>query len=840
MNDDGRSLTDSRNALPAPTERKRAEEALLESEKRLRLALEVAELGTWTWDLTTGTGEIDARAAEIVGLEPGTIHDVAVAQRGRIHPEDIARIEAEAARGIASREIFTLEYRAIHPDGTIRCVDSRAVVITDDGGRPIRLTGTNRDVTRERMMEAALRSSEARHALLLRLGDTLRPLSDATSVKVAAADAIGRHLGVAAAGYIEVDPDGEMVFAAGEYNDGRVGSLTGWYRLSNFGEIADAVRRAEDVYVDDFEQDAPAGSGALGVANAIGMRAAAALPLMKRGTLVAFLYAVDRGPRRWSSDDRTILRDVAERTWTAVERAKAEATVRETEARLQSALDASNMGTFVWHAQEDRTEADLRMLRLFGLPPDGAVNLRIALSTLIHVDDRERYALAVGRALDAEGAGTLREDIRVVYSDGTLHWLAVNAQAVFEGSPRRAVRLVGTITDITARKSTEQALRESEERLKESDRRKDEFLAMLAHELRNPLAPIRTGLELMRIAGDTTDVERVRAVMERQVGHMVRLIDDLLDVSRITSGKIELQRRLTPLAELVDGAVEANRAAASAADVQLTVQMPREPCLLDVDPTRVVQVFSNLLHNAVKFTPSGGRIEVSARCTAPTEGSPLGDVVVEVADTGIGISSEMLPRVFDLFTQGRQAGHTQPGLGIGLAVARQLIDMHGGHIEAVSEGASRGSTFVVRLPIASREAPAEAADRGQAVERLKKRVLIVEDNEDVADMLAMLVEELGGETRVARDGYAGVRSVAEFRPDVVLLDIGLPGMDGYETCRRIRLEAAGRDAVVVALTGWGQEQDKQRALAGGFDAHLTKPADPAALERILADAQSGE
>jgi signal transduction histidine kinase len=252
------------------------------------------------------------------------------------------------------------------------------------------------------------------------------------------------------------------------------------------------------------------------------------------------------------------------------------------------------------------------------------------------------------------------------------------------GSDGRVEVVAGSTRDITERKRDEEFLRTA-------DRRKDEFLAMLAHELRNPLAPIRTGLELMRIAGDTTDVERVRAVMERQVGHMVRLIDDLLDVSRITSGKIELQRRLTPLAELVDGAVEANRAAASAADVQLTVQMPREPCLLDVDPTRVVQVFSNLLHNAVKFTPSGGRIEVSARCTAPTEGSPLGDVVVEVADTGIGISSEMLPRVFDLFTQGRQAGHTQPGLGIGLAVARQLIDMHGGHIEAVSEGASRGS-----------------------------------------------------------------------------------------------------------------------------------------------------
>jgi PAS domain S-box-containing protein len=819
---------------PAMTQRKRAEEALHESDKRLRLALDVAELGTWTWDLTTGTGEIDARGAEIVGLEPGTVPDIAAAQRRVIHPDDIRRVEAEAARGIASREIFTLEYRVIRPDGSIRYIDSRAVVMTGEAGRPIRVTGTSRDVTRERTLEAALRSSEARHALLLRLGDTLRPLSDATAVKAAAADALGRHLGVAAAGYIEVDPEGDMVFAAGEYNDGRVGPLTGWYRLSTFGGIADVIRRGGDVFVEDFEQEAAAGASALGVARAIGMRAAAALPLMKRGTLVAFVYAVDRGRRRWSTDDRTVLREVAERTWAAVERTKAEANVRDTEARLQSALDASNMGTFVWHAEEDRTEADLRMVRLFGLPPDGEVNLRIALSTLLHVDDREPYALAVGRALDPEGPGTLREDIRVVYPDGTLHWLAVNAQAVFEESPRRAVRLVGTIADITARKSTEQALRESEERLKESDRRKDEFLAMLAHELRNPLAPIRTGLELLRIASDTTDVERVRAVMERQVGHMVRLIDDLLDVSRITSGKIQLQRRLTPLAELVDGAVEANRAAASAAGVQLTVQTPDEPCLLDVDPTRVVQVFSNLLHNAVKFTPSGGRIGVSAACGAPTEQSPLGDVTVSVADSGIGISRNMLPRVFDLFTQGRQGGQSQPGLGIGLAVARQLIEMHGGHIEAMSQGPSCGSTFVVRLPIASRVAPAASAAGGPSVERIKRRVLIVEDNEDVADMLAMLVEELGGEARVARDGYAGVKSVVEFQPGVVLLDIGLPGMDGYETCRRIRSETAGQNAVVVALTGWGQEQDKQRALAGGFDAHLTKPADPAALARILA------
>jgi PAS domain S-box-containing protein len=398
--------------------------------------------------------------------------------------------------------------------------------------------------------------------------------------------------------------------------------------------------------------------------------------------------------------------------------------------------------------------------------------------------------------------------------------------------------------DILARQATHlieqtnamEALRASKEQLLEADRRKDEFLAVLAHELRNPLAPIRTGLEIIRLAGNTAaSVERERKTMERQVGHMVRLIDDLLDVSRITSGKIQLQRRPTPLADVVSNAIEANRAAIDAARIYLRVDLPEQPCLLNVDPTRMSQVLANLLNNAVKCTQPGGHIDVSAQCTMPATNDTAGEVGLTVADDGIGISEEMLQRVFDLFTQGPQAkgGRTQPGLGIGLALARRLVEMHGGRIDATSKGLDQGSTFSVHLPITPGLAAADSPQSDVPGETVTRRVVVIDDNEDAARTMAMLIEELGSETRVAHGGEAGLKVISEFRPDVVLLDIGMPGIDGFETCRRIRVEPFGSDLLIVALTGWGQERDKRRALDAGFDAHLTKPADPAVLERIL-------
>lgn len=381
------------------------------------------------------------------------------------------------------------------------------------------------------------------------------------------------------------------------------------------------------------------------------------------------------------------------------------------------------------------------------------------------------------------------------------------------------------------RAGAEAALRASQDQLQEADRRKDEFLAMLAHELRNPLAPLRTGLELIRVAGSTPEsVERVRATMQRQIRHMVRLIDDLLDVSRITSGKIQLQRQPISLADLVNRAVEANRAGFDEAPIQLTVRIPDEPYILDVDRTRMVQVLSNLLHNATKFTSPNGHVEISAICTVPTTRESDGRLALTVSDNGAGISKEMLPLIFDLFTQGN---HSQPGLGIGLALARRLVEMHGGRIEARSEGPGRGSAFTIDLPVSRYFVQPDLRDTSPRAQPVSRRVVIIDDNEDAAETIAMLIGELGGQTQVALNGPAGVKAVAEFRPDLVLLDLGMPGMDGYETCRRIRMGPFGQEVLIVALTGWGKDEDKRRTLDAGFDAHLTKPADPATLERIL-------
>jgi signal transduction histidine kinase/CheY-like chemotaxis protein len=367
--------------------------------------------------------------------------------------------------------------------------------------------------------------------------------------------------------------------------------------------------------------------------------------------------------------------------------------------------------------------------------------------------------------------------------------------------------------------------------IQDSDRRKDEFLALLAHELRNPLAPIRTGLELIRLSGDTPQsVARVRSMMERQVNQMVRLIDDLLDVSRIASGKIVLQRTPTALTELVQSAIEAHRIVIESAKIALVVDLTDDSCVVDVDPTRFVQILSNVLHNASKFTPAGGTIRCSAATRARGGSS---EAVITVSDTGIGISRAMLPRIFDLFTQAEQpTKRAHGGLGIGLALARRLVGMHDGTITGHSDGLDQGTTFVITVPVF--QGIASQATPRLDVPRLAIRVVIVDDNRDAAIAMSMLIDQLGGSTRIAHDAEGGLAAIEAFEPDIVFLDIGMPGVDGYEACRRIRQHPSLRHVVVVAVTGWGQAQDKQRALDAGFDAHLTKPVDPTALADVLA------
>jgi signal transduction histidine kinase len=369
-----------------------------------------------------------------------------------------------------------------------------------------------------------------------------------------------------------------------------------------------------------------------------------------------------------------------------------------------------------------------------------------------------------------------------------------------------------------------------EEALREADRRKDEFLATLAHELRNPLAPIRNSLHILRLSGrsDPT-LDQVSEILERQVGHLVRLVDDLMEVSRITRGKVELRLEPVELAAVIRSAVEASQPLIDSLGHQLAISLPKEPIVLEADPLRLSQVFANLLNNAAKYTNPGGQIWLAAR----PQGSEL---VVSVRDTGVGISAERLPDVFRMFTQiDRSKRQAQGGLGIGLTLVRTLVEMHGGRVEAQSPGLDQGSEFIVRLPLKSVPLP-PAPSRPPAPSAAvlpNRRVIVVDDNRDAADSMRRLLTLLGAEVRVALDGPAALDLMAEFPPAVMLLDIGMPGMDGYELARRIRAQPEFRDILLIALTGWGQEGDRERAAQAGFDHHLLKPADVSALRSLL-------
>lgn len=357
--------------------------------------------------------------------------------------------------------------------------------------------------------------------------------------------------------------------------------------------------------------------------------------------------------------------------------------------------------------------------------------------------------------------------------------------------------------------------------LKEADQRKDEFLATLAHELRNPLAPIRNGLQILKLSPDSERGDVVRDMMDRQLTHLVRLIDDLLDVSRVSRGKIDLRTERIAIQDAVRAALEASRPLIDAAEHTLTVTLPDTPLWVEGDPTRLSQVVSNLLNNAAKYTPQGGHIDLTV---TQSEGDNGGWIDLCVADTGVGIEADMLPKVFELFTQVDQnLDRSQGGLGIGLALVHKLVEMHGGTTRADSPGAGRGSTFTVRLPRASEpQAEAPADDAAPTVVR-PLDVLIVDDNVDSAQTTRWMLEMMGHNTRVENSGPAALEAVARHKPDVVLLDIGMPGMDGYEVCRELRQLPGLDKTLMIAQTGWGQESDRQRAFDAGFDHHITKP-----------------
>ncbi len=418
--------------------------------------------------------------------------------------------------------------------------------------------------------------------------------------------------------------------------------------------------------------------------------------------------------------------------------------------------------------------------------------------------------------------GFNEREVVVERPDGSRRTVLAHANPLYDEADR-LIGAVNIIVDITERKQAEDAEREA-------SRRKSEFLAILAHELRNPLAPIRNGLQILRLAeDDKAAAAKARGMMERQLQHMSRLIDDLLDLSRIANGKIELRKQRIDIASAVQDALETSGPLIELLGHKLTVSIHPKPVYVDADRTRLAQIFANLLNNSAKFTPHGGHIWLAVE----QEGS---DVVVKVRDDGVGIPTEMLPKIFDMFTQvDSSLDRSQGGLGIGLNLVRGLVGMHGGRIEAHSDGPGMGSEFIVRLSVLF------SPDRGYAQDKdgstrcsSAYRVLVVDDNEDSADSLSMLLELMGHDTRTAYDGLAAVETATAFRPNVILLDIGLPKLNGYDACRRIREQQWEETVVIIALTGWGQDEDKCRSKEAGFNFHMVKPVDPAALEKLMA------
>jgi len=384
---------------------------------------------------------------------------------------------------------------------------------------------------------------------------------------------------------------------------------------------------------------------------------------------------------------------------------------------------------------------------------------------------------------------------------------------------------------LVERKRAAEELARQASQLREADRRKDEFLATLAHELRNPLAPIRTGLDVLKRMPDSAAAHRAREMMDRQVGQMVRLIDDLMDVSRITLGKVTLKKERLMLRTVIEAAVETSRPVIDANQHTLVVNVSEAAIWVDADRTRLAQVVANLLNNAAKYTPPGGRIEVAA-------GREGDAAFVRIKDNGVGIAREDISEAFELFSQlsGPLERH-HGGLGIGLALVQKLMHMHDGAVTAESEGAGRGSTFTIRLRAAA--APFTAHSAGQAAggpTSEPRRILVVDDNVDAAESLSMLLEALGHDIRMAHTGPAALEAALDFGPDLVLLDIGLPGWSGYEVARRFRADDKLASAMLVAVTGWGSEEDQRRASEAGFDVHLTKPIEMSAIERVLARA----
>ncbi|KQQ97517.1 hypothetical protein ASF77_06175 [Massilia sp. Leaf139] len=660
---------------------------------------------------------------------------------------------------------------------------------------------------------------EARRDALVRLTDMVRDATAAQDIVNGACRILGETLGASRVGFAVANAADETVRLDGNWQLPGAASLPETINLRAFGDFIDDLRAGAAVAIDDVALDPRTAHAAQALAE-LDSVAFIDLPVIEDGRLVALVYVNSAEARTWSPDDVALVREVAERTRTASERLRNADALAASEAKFRTIANA--MPQMVWSTLPDgfHDYYNARWYDFTGVVPGETDGERWA--DMFHADDREEawarwsHSLATGDTYEVQ--------YRLRHRSGVYRWVLGRALAVRDDAGR-IIRWMGTCTDIHDQKLAENELRQA-------NQRKDEFLAMLAHELRNPLAPISTAAQVMRLRHHDADyVKRASDIIGRQVRHMTDLVDDLLDVSRVTRGLVQMAREPVDLKLVVNSALEQARPLIEARHHALDVHVDGEPAWVSGDRTRLTQAVSNLLNNAAKYTQQHGRIEVTLQLAD-------GQASLAVRDNGSGIAPSLLPHVFDLFTQGeRTPDRAQGGLGLGLALVKSIAAHHGGSVRADSGGAGQGSSFTIALPLIAPPALEAAAGAGAGAQPqpvAPRRIVIVDDNRDAGASLASALEARGHGIALFDDAQS-LLDAAELGPvDAYILDIGLPGIDGYQLARRLRQNAGGAQALLVALTGYGQAHDFTLSKAAGFDHHLVKPADLEQLDRILA------
>ncbi|RYU59352.1 PAS domain S-box protein [Methylolobus aquaticus] len=749
-------------------ERAHAEEVLRQSKDDLSRAQLVGQIGSWRLDLGKNILTWSDENYRIFGVPIGTAmsYDSFLEI---VHPEDREYVEARWCAALKG-EPYDIEHRIL-VDGCVKWVKEKAFLEFDSGGALSSGFGITQDITERKLVELER----------LRLASIVERSPDFIGIS----DLSGKPSFLNQAGRRMVGLDGDFDVSLTEIREYFVREERNFVDRVVLPAVLSEGRWCGDLTFRHWLTDAP-------------------IPVLYE------VFRIDDPQTRKPLYFATVTRDMTERK-------QGEHALRASEQRFRAVYEHAAIGIAIGDPEGHLLECNPAFQTLLGYTPE---ELRQQTSSdLVHPDDRATDRFQI-RCLRAQALPSFETESRYIRKDGRVVWVH-KFVSLLRDSAERPIRLVILVTDITAR-------RQLEETLRDADRRKDEFLATLAHELRNPLAPIRSGVSALRKThawSETT--EALLEMMERQMIHVVRLVDDLMDVSRITLGKIELRKERTDLVGVVEEVAAAFRSSIAAEHHSLNVSLPAEPAWVDADRVRIAQVLDNLLSNAIKYMDPGGSI----RMTLERQDH---EALITVHDSGVGIPADALPHVFDPFTQFHQgSAKVQGGLGLGLSLVRRLVEMHGGQVAAISDGLGQGSEFSIRLPLAPAPSEPESPANLLPARSFPRRVMIVDDNRDVADSLAVSLKFLDIDVLVEYDGLAALNALDAFQPEVILLDLGMPGMDGCSVARCIRQRVDGSSFRLIALTGWGQEQDQRRSREAGFDHHLIKPVDLDLLETIL-------